>query len=196
MGQDNRLGGRNLIPKFRIVAQRFNLGFRGQRLEVAHSIQQDIIRNLGMPFAACCQHYDLLVFEAGRLGESEHAHVREMFAQQPRTFRQSQLRDDEYRHTTGLEPAISVLQEDQFQPLVVALPGFPIVRRVEVKQGDRFRRAPDICGVRLQSLDSQSFCLFGPIGVDLNSIAMSRYAMKQTSERRAISHTGIKCGKC
>ena len=80
MGQDNRLGGWNLVPKFRIVAQRLKLALRCQRFEVAHSIQQDSIRNLGVPFAACSKHYDLLVFEASRLGEPEHAQIREMFA--------------------------------------------------------------------------------------------------------------------
>jgi hypothetical protein len=33
--------------------------------------------------------------------------------------------------------------------------------------------------------------LFGPIGVDLNAIAMSGYAMQQVSERHAISHARI-----
>ena len=35
--------------------------------------------------------------------------------------------------------------------------------------------------------------LFGPIGVDLDAIAMSGYAMKQVSECHAISHAGIEC---
>jgi transposase len=77
MGQDNRLGGWNLVLNLRIVAQWLKLALRCQRFEVAHSIQQDSIRNLGMPFAARSEHYDLLVFEACRLGESEHAQVGE-----------------------------------------------------------------------------------------------------------------------
>jgi len=80
MGQDNRLGGWNLVLNLRIVAQRLKLAIRCQRFEVAHSIQQDSIGNLGVPFAPCSEHYDLLVFEARRLGEPEHAQVREMFA--------------------------------------------------------------------------------------------------------------------
>jgi hypothetical protein len=53
--------------------------------------------------------------------------------------------------------------------------------------------APDIQGIGLQGLDSQGSRLFGPIGIDLDSIAMSGYAMKQVSERHAISHAGIEC---
>ena len=86
-----------------------------------------------------------------------------------------------------------MFQKDQFQSLVVALSGFPIVRRVQIEQGHGFRLAPDIHGVGLQSLDSQGSRLFGPIGVDLNAIAMSGYAMQQVSERHAISHAGIEC---
>src|SRR5208282_3393080 len=48
-------------------------------------------------------------------------------------------------------------------------------------------------GVGLQSLDSESFRLFCPIGVDLDAIAMSGYAMKQVSERHAIPYAGIDC---
>ena len=80
VGQDNRLGIWNFVPNFRIVAQRLSLGLRRRRLQVAHSIQQDSIRNLGMPLASCCQHYDLFVFEASRLGEPEHSQIREVFA--------------------------------------------------------------------------------------------------------------------
>jgi len=174
------------------VAQRLKLALRCQNFEVPHSIQQNRIRNPGVSFAARCQHYDLPVLQASRLGEPEHSQIREMFAQQSGTFRQSQLRNHEKQHTTGLEPAITVFQKDQFQSLVVALSGFPIVGRVQIKQGHCFCRAPDIHGVSLQSLDSQRSRLVGPIGVDLDSIAMSGYAKKQVSERHAISHARIK----
>lgn len=66
--------------KFRVVAQRVKLGFRCQGFQVAHPIEQGSIRKLGMPFTACSEHCDLLVFAANRLGEPEHAQVREMFA--------------------------------------------------------------------------------------------------------------------
>jgi hypothetical protein len=87
-----------------------------------------------------------------------------------------------------------VFEEDQFQSLIVALSGFSIVRRVQVEQGHRFRRAPHIRRVRLQSFDSQGSCLFSPIGVELNAIAMSGYTMQQVSERHAISHAGVERG--
>src|SRR5712671_2426231 len=116
-----------------------------------------------------------------------------MFAQQPRTFRQSHLRNHEKQHATSLEPAIAMFEEDQFQSLIVALSGFPIVRRIQIKQGHRFGLAPDIHGVSLQSLDSQRSCLFGPIGIDLNAVAMSAYAIEQVSECHAIAHAGIEC---
>jgi hypothetical protein len=85
-----------------------------------------------------------------------------------------------------------VFQEDQFQSLIVALSRFPIVRRVQIKEGHRFGLAPDIHRVGLQSLDSQGSRLFCPIGVDLNAIPVSGYAMQQVGERRAIANTGIK----
>jgi hypothetical protein len=44
---------------------------------------------------------------------------------------------------------VRVFQEDRFQSLVVALSGFPIVRRIQVEQGHRFRLAPNIHGVGL-----------------------------------------------
>jgi hypothetical protein len=37
--------------------------------------------------------------------------------------------------------------------------------------------------------------LVGPIGVDLNAIAMCGYALQQVSERHAIAHAGIERGK-
>src|SRR5208282_6619393 len=77
--------------------------------------------------------------------------------------------------------------------MVVALPGFPIVGRVQIKQRHRLRLAPDIHGVSLQSLDSQGSRLFGSIGIDLNAIAMGGYAMQQVSECHAISQAGIEC---
>jgi len=46
MRQDDRLGGGNLVLNLRIVAQRRKLGFRSQRFEVAHSIQQGCIGDL------------------------------------------------------------------------------------------------------------------------------------------------------
>src|SRR5258708_19520049 len=84
-----------------------------------------------------------------------------------------------------------MFEEDQLQSLVVALCGFPIVRRIQVEQGHSFLLAPDIHGVGLQSLNSQGSRLFCPIGVDLNAITVSGYAMKQVSERHAISHARI-----
>jgi len=84
-----------------------------------------------------------------------------------------------------------VFQEDQFQPLIVAFSRFPIVRRVQIEQGQRFRWTPDIYRVRLQSLDSHGSCLFGPIGVDLDAIAMGGHIVEQVSECRSISHAGI-----
>src|ERR1700691_538750 len=88
-----------------------------------------------------------------------------------------------------------MFEEDQFQSLIVALPGFPIVRWIQIEQGQSFRLAPHVHDVSLQSLDSQGACLFGPIGVDLDAIAMSVYAMQQVSERHAIAHAGIECRK-
>ena len=72
-------------------------------------------------------------------------------------------------------------------------PGFPIVRRIQIKQGHSLRRAFHIHGVGLQSLDSESFRLFCPIGVDLDAIAISGYAMQQVSKCHAISHAGVDC---
>src|ERR1700739_3353386 len=111
MGQDNLLGCWNFVLDLRIVVQRLKLALHGLRFEVSHSIQQNSIRNLGMPFAPCSEHYDLLVLQASQFGEPEHAQIRKMFAQQPRAFRQSQLRNDEYQHTTGPEPAIAMFEE-------------------------------------------------------------------------------------
>src|ERR1700676_1759833 len=102
-----------------------------------------------MSLATGRKHHNLLVLQASRFGESERAQVREMFAQQSCAFCQSQLRDDEYQHTTSLEPAIAMFKEDQFQSLVAALSGFPIVRRVQVEQGDSLRRTPHVHRVRL-----------------------------------------------
>src|SRR6266852_3329797 len=116
-----------------------------------------------------------------------------MFAQQPRAFRQSQLRNHQEQHAPSLEPTVTVFQEDRFQSLVVALPGFPIVRRIQIKQGHGLRRASHIHNVGLQSLDPQSSRLFCPIGVDLDAIAMSGDAMQQVSERHAIPYAGIEC---
>ena len=45
--------------------------------------------------------------------------------------------------------------------------------------------------VGVQGLDTQGSCLLGPIGVDLNAVAMSGYAMQQVSERHAIADAGI-----
>jgi len=86
-----------------------------------------------------------------------------------------------------------MLEEDQFQSLIIALSEFPIVRRIQEEQRHCFLRASRIHGVSLQSLDSQGARLFGPIGVDLDAIAMSGYAMQQASKRHAISHAGIEC---
>src|ERR1700721_4579888 len=144
-----------------------------------------------MPVSTGSKPYNLLVFEGSRLRESEHAQVREMFAQQSCTFRQSQLRNDEYQHTHRLEPAIAMVEEDQFQPLVVTLPGFPIIRRIQIKERYRFRLAPHVHCVRLQSLDSQGACSFGPIGIDLNAIAMGGCAVQQVSEAHPFSHKRI-----
>src|SRR5208283_205398 len=148
-----------------------------------------------MSLATGRKHHNLLVLQASRLGESEYAQVREVFAQQSCTFRQWQLGDDENQHAASLEPAIAVFKEDQFQSLIVALSGFPIVRRVQVEQGHRFRRAPDVHGVSLQSIDSQGSCLFEPIGVDLDAIAMSASALQQVSECHSVANTRIECGE-
>lgn len=73
IGQDNWLGGGNLVLNLRRVTQRLKLGLGCQRFEAAHSIQQGRISDLRMPFATSRKNYDLLVFEASRLGESKHA---------------------------------------------------------------------------------------------------------------------------
>ena len=80
VGQYRRLRGRNFVTDLSSVTQRLKLSLRCQRFEVSHSIQQDSIRNPGVSFAARCQHYDLLVLQASRLGEPEHSQIREMFA--------------------------------------------------------------------------------------------------------------------
>jgi len=49
-----------------------------------------------------------------------------------RAFCQSQLGNHKYQHGAGLEPAVAVFQKDQVQCLVIALSGFPIVRRVKL----------------------------------------------------------------
>ncbi len=75
MGQGNRLGGWNLVPKFRTVAHRLEFTLRGQRFQVSDSIQQRRINDPGMSFATGRKDYDLLVLQASRFGESAHAQV-------------------------------------------------------------------------------------------------------------------------
>src|SRR5450755_4387845 len=144
-----------------------------------------------MSFTAGRQDRNLLVLYASWLSEPEHSQISELFAQQPRAFSQSRLWNHKQQNTAGPEPAIGVFQEDGFQSLVVIFPGFPVVRRIEVEHGHCFRLAPDIHGVRLQSLDSQCFRLFCPIGVDFNAVTMSCYVVKQVSERRSVADAGI-----
>jgi hypothetical protein len=52
----------------------------------------------------------------------------------------------------------------------------------------RFRRAPDIHRVGLESLDSQDSRLLCPIGIDLNSEPMDGYVSKQMTECHAIAY--------
>ena len=86
-----------------------------------------------MSFAACCQNYDLIELQASRFSQPEHPHVSELLTQQPRAFLQSNLRNDEQQKSSGLEPAIGMFKENEFQPLVIAFPCFPVVRRVKVQ---------------------------------------------------------------
>jgi hypothetical protein len=131
----------------------------------------------------------------GRLREAEDAQISKLFAQQSRAFCQPQLWNYQEQHATRFKPVICVFQKYGFQPLIVALATFSIVRRIQVEQGNRIRRAPDIHRVALQSLSSQGTCLLCPVGVDLNSVAMDGYVSKQLTECHAISDTGIEGGE-
>src|SRR5882672_5671952 len=116
-----------------------------------------------MSLASRCQNNDLVELHATRLCESEHSHVGEVFAQQSGALCQSQLRNDEQKNASGSEPAIGMFKENKFQSLVIAFPGFPIVGRIEVEQRSGLCLAPDIHGVRLQSLDSHISRMFRTI---------------------------------
>src|SRR5882762_5513169 len=88
-----------------------------------------------------------------------------------------------------------MFKENKFQSLVIAFSGFPIVGRVQVEQGHRFRRAPDIHRVGLESLDSQGSRLLRPIDIDLNSEPMDSYIWKQMTECHTIAYARIESGE-
>jgi hypothetical protein len=144
-----------------------------------------------VPLASGCKHNNLLELQARRLGESEDSQPSKLFAQQSRAFWQSQLWNHKKQHATRFEPAIGVFQKYGFQSLIVTLAKFPIVRRIQVEQRHRFRRATGIHRVGLEGFDSQASGLFGSIGVNLNSIAIAGHVLKQISECNAIADAGI-----
>src|SRR3981081_1640178 len=88
-----------------------------------------------------------------------------------------------------------MFKENKFQSLVIALSGFPIVGRVQVEQGHRFRRAPDIHRVCLESLDSQGSLCLCPIDSALNSEPMDSDVWKQLTECHAIAYARIDSGE-
>ena len=117
------------------------------------------------------QDCNLFVSDAGRFREPVDDQIGKVLAQNPRADPQLWLGNDKHQKTSGREPAIGMLQKDQFQPLVACLARLKVVRWVEVQQRERFRRAAHIEGACLQRFDSQASCLLGSICVNFNSVA-------------------------
>jgi hypothetical protein len=101
------------------------------------------------------------------------------------------LRDNKGQYTFALEPAVGVLQEDQFQSFVLSLPVFPIVRWVQVEQGHRLRTATDVECIGVQHLNSQSPGLRRSMCVDLDSIPQPMVGSEKCCECGPISNAGI-----
>ena len=78
-----------------------------------------------------------------------------MLAQQPRARSQLRLRNHKEQDPSGLQPAIRMLKKHEFQPLVVCLTYFKVIRRIQVEQGQSNGGVVlNVQGVGLQSLNA------------------------------------------
>src|SRR5581483_6676006 len=90
-----------------------------------------------------------------------------------------------------LQPAMGVFKENQFESLVPAPARFPVVRRIEIKERDRFHRTANIHCVGLQNIDSERLSLLCPVCVDFYPVAACWRPLKQSIECHHVTHAWI-----
>src|SRR5438105_1153340 len=84
-----------------------------------------------------------------------------------------------------------MLQKDKFQPLIVGLPNFQVIGRIEIEQGDRLGRAADVHDVRVQDFDAEFFGLLCSVGVNLDPISTGWRFSEHVCKRHSVSNAGV-----
>lgn len=141
------------------------------------------------------QHGNLFVLHARRLRKPVDRQVGEVLTQDPRAEAQLRLRNDEHQHSSRFQPTVSVLQKNEFQPLIVGRASFQIIGRIEVEKREGLCGTSDIEGAPLQRLNAQIPSPFRSMCVYLNSVATRLHPLDEMSKCHSISHTRIERGE-
>src|SRR2546428_11412872 len=75
-----------------------------------------------------------------------------------------------------LEPAVGMLEEDPFHPVVLPLGNFEIVRRIEIKQRDGFDRAVRVERAGVEHLVGARGSLLRTVSVEFDAAPMTLHA--------------------
>ncbi len=117
------------------------------------------------------EHHNLAKLHAVWIGKPVNPQISKMRREQLRATLQLCLRYHEHQHSVCFQPAVGVLQEQQFEAFVSLRPRFKVVRRIQVQHRQRLGRAPNLKQVRMQHLNSKIGGLLSPMRVDLHSVA-------------------------
>lgn len=162
---------------------------------ILHSLAAHIIVANALAFrprSANPEEDDLIVLDALRLRERIDAHALEVPSQNLAAICKTGAGNDKDQDTARLEPAIGMLEENSFHPLVLTFGDFKIVRRIAIKKRNGLCRAVDIESGGMDNLLDARDCLLCSVGIKLDSAAMPLNAGCNCSECVSFADAWIK----
>src|SRR5579864_8955129 len=182
---------RDFVARFWSLSQDRKVGFQSQHLQPAHRLLQRMVAHILVPLSPFAKNSNLFVPDSLTFSESMDTQVDEVLTQRSGTGFQLRLWNDKNEDTAGLQPAIGMLQKDKFQPLIVGLPNFQVIGRVEIEQGDRFGRAANVHDVPVHDFDPEFFGLLCSVGVNLDPVSTSLRFFEHVCKRHSVSNAGV-----
>src|ERR1022692_4251676 len=118
---------------------------------------EQIIRSFGiaaqMGFLSSAKHHDLIEADGLRMFESKDAKPIKLAGQQSRAGPNGRSWYNEHQRALAGHPAIAVLQEHQFHPLVTVRSNFGIVRWIQIQKRAGFRQHPALKSIAVDCRD-------------------------------------------
>src|SRR6266496_3623790 len=144
-----------------------------------------------MWFLTRTEDHGLVEANTIRMAETEHAEPVKLAGQQARTRIKSRRRNHEYQHPISANPAIAVVEEQEFHSLIAVRSEFRVVWRIEVQKRTAFRLDLALKCAAMDGRNSSLSGCSGTVGINLNCHQMRPCAIRNLQKCAAVAGTRV-----